>query len=264
MKAIYLVLALLVTPLCKGGVNVLDWVATVGGGSSFNPQTQGTLVNWYDASTLGLANGASVMTFPDSKTGNPNQLSSIQYPTYNTNQQNGLGTVSFSGDTVTTQFLNTGGSSASTFPYTIAVVLRTSDTSGSYTIMGPSGDGGVQFRVDQTTGYLTLNKANVAAIGTGNVALGTAAYHLVVATVNSTNWAFYIDGVAAGSGTHSQTLTAARTWQMGIKGPAGASAEYFKGRIGEVMIFSSVLNATELGTGAGSIREYCVAKWATP
>lgn len=222
--------------------------------AAFNPQTQGTLVNWYDGSTLGLSNGANVNPFTDSKTGAPNSLtSSGTYPTYSTAQQNGLGTVNFgSGSGV----FDTGGSTASSFPRTIAAVVKWTDSTKTCTIMGSSASGGIQFRVDATTGYLTFNKAAVAAIGTGNVALVANQYHLVVGVLTSTTWAFYIDGSAAGSGTHSQTLTGGLLFRMGVT----SSTEKFYGYMGEVQIYSSALNSTDLA----ALHSYISAKWATP
>lgn len=253
MKPLYLTLALLLcAPLQAQMLQLL--AGTPPATSSFNPQTQGTLVNWYDGSTLGLSNGANVNPFTDSKTGAPNSLTtSGTYPTYATGQQNGLGTVNFGNGNGA---FDTGGSTASSYPRTIAAVVKWTDNTKICTILGPNGSGGIQFRIDATTGYLTFNKANVAAIGTGNVALVPNQYHLIVGVLTSTTWAFYIDGTAAGSGTHSQTLTGGLLFRLGANG----SIEKMYGYMGEVQIYSSALDSTDLA----ALRSYISAKWGTP
>lgn len=225
--------------------------------SGFNPQTQGTLVNWYDASTLGLSNGASITSFTDRKTGNPNPLSTAgTAPTMVTGAQNGLSVASFNG---TTQYLEIGGSSASTFPYTVAAVMKLTNLSGYYTILGASATGGFDFRLDQTTGTLTLNKGGVAGIGTSSSGITASGYHLVVVTVTSSDYAFYIDGTAAGSGSHSVSLNSSLTFLMGANN-AGSYSELFNGSLGEEQTYNSVLSGGDLS----ALHTYAVSKWATP
>lgn len=231
-----------------------------GPSTSFNPQTQGTLVNWYDASTLGLSNGASVTTLVDSKTGAPNSMTvgTGVAGTYVTPAQNNKGTISFNG---TNQWYTSNGSTASTFPYTIAAVISVPNYTASATIIGPSDLGGLQLQIAATTGFLALNKSNVANIGTTAVAIGTAAYHVVIATVSSAAYALYIDSAtASASGAHAQTLTAARTFQVAVQTNAAVAGEKFTGNIGEIQIYNSVLNSSDI-TG---LYGYLKGKWATP
>ncbi len=233
---------------------------TLSGGASYNPQTQGTLVNWYDASTLGLSNGASVTTLTDSKTGAPNSMTvgSGVAGTYATPAQNSLGTISFNG---TNQWYSANGSTASTFPYTIGAVIKIPNTSGDYTIIGPSDTGGLQFRTDSSTGTLTLNKSDVANIGTSSGTVGTGAYHVVIVTVSSSAYAFYIDSASStGSGSHSQVLTAGRTFEVAVQHSSVTAENIFTGNIGEIQIYSSVLSGSDI-TG---LYGYLKAKWATP
>ncbi len=234
-----------------------SWFTVLSGGAGappFNPQTQGTLVNWYDSSVLGLSNGASVTTFTDSKTGNPNPLTTTSTPgTYATNAQNFLSVVTFNGSN---QNYTTGGSSASNFPYTLAAIIKVTNVTASRTILGPHTTGGLQFRLDITTGNISLIKSGSAPFATSSSAVSTGAWHLVVATVTSSTYAFEIDGVAAGSGSHAETLTAARNWRLGVS----VNSELFIGSIGEVQIYSSVLSSADLS----GLHTYSVNKWATP
>lgn len=234
--------------------------AVTSSASAFDPQTQGTLINWYDASTLGLSNGASVTTLVDSKTGAPNSMTvgTGTAGTYVTPAQNGLGTISFNG---TNQWYTANGSTASSFPRTIAAVIKIPNTSASYTIIGPSDIGGLQLQIAATTGALALNKSNVVNIGTSSGTIGTGAYHAIIATVDSANYGFYIDSSSsAGSGSHAQTLTAARTFQVAVQTNASVAGEKFLGNIGELMLFSSVLNGTDI---AGCMN-FMKGKWNIP
>lgn len=225
---------------------------------SFNPQTQGTLVNWYDGSTLGLNNGDPIIIFTDSKTGNPNPLSGgTASPIFNTNQQNGLATVSFNG---TTQMLIVGGSNSAIYPYTIAAVVKLNVLPViSSNILGPSGGGGLQYFLTNSTGIQGINSANTVVIATSSSGVSDGNYHLVVVIVTSTTYAFYLDGNLVGSGTHSVVLTGTNTFQMGTQTNGGSGVE-MNGSIGEVQIYSSALGGTDLA----GLHTYIVNKWATP
>lgn len=220
-------------------------------GSTFNPQTQGTLASWYDASTLGLSNGTQVTSWPDSKTGNPYPLSqSANTAVYATSQQNGLSTVNFA--TAANRF--TGGPLAN-YPTTLAAVINLSgSSSGSRAILGGIG-GGIEWRIEGTTNYMGLVETNTAYIGASTSAVSSSGYHLVVATLNSSSYAYYIDGVAAGSGSNSAS-TNGSSYMLG----AQTTAEFFLGYIGEVQIYTSVLSSGDLS----ALHSYAVSKWATP
>lgn len=239
------------------GVVQVSWNGTsisCAGGGGFNPQTQGTLVNWYDASTLGLSNGAAISTWIDSKTGNPNPLTtSGTAPQYATNQQNGLGVAQFFGFNQ----LNVGGSSASTYPYTIAIVIyiaNVSDYGRPILVSNTVGAGGLYTNATAVNGYINADNNGTANIGTGNLSIGTGAYHLIVLAISSSTWAYYVDGASAGSGSNAASLTAGTTFVMGGNGGG------FAGNIGEIQIYNSVLSGGDLT----ALHTYIVNKWATP
>lgn len=218
--------------------------------TSFNPQTQGTLVNWYDSSTLAHTDGDGITTFPDSKAGNPNPLTAVFAPIFHTPQQNGLGTVLYNSSSMQ------GGSSASTFPYTLVAVVKMTTTAGGQAILGPAeNNGGMEFGM--SSGSPFMNAADIANIGTATSSISTGAYHLIVATVDASTYAFYIDGVAAGSGTHSVSLTGGMHFEMGN---SKNGEDYLFAYIGEIQIYSSVLSSGDLS----ALHTYIVNKWATP
>lgn len=217
-----------------------------------DPQAEASLVNWYYAPTLGLSNGANVTSWTDDKTGNPNPLSAGgNYPVYATNQQNSKATVSFTAASF--HALSNGGSTASSYSRTFAGVARVANTSAAYTIIGPSGTGGLQL-VISSGGALTLNKAQTAVIGSSSSNVPTGSYFSFIACVNSTDYLFEISGASAGSGTHSQTLTGARTFRMWTN----VSSEYFNGHLAELLIFSSFFDSSK----RASCHAYLANGWA--
>lgn len=162
---------------------------------------------WYQTPISGATNGAAIPGWEDSK--NSYDLTSADDPIYGTNILNGYAAVDFDG-----KFLTGGGYTGSTFPYTFVAVAYYLDTSAYRMLFGASASGGINFRVDISTGYLNCDASNAANIGTGNVAVGAGAWHVLIGVVTSTTWAFWIDGTAAGSGSHSVSLTAGRTLQL--------------------------------------------------
>lgn len=163
---------------------------------------------WYKTPITGATNGVAIPGWEDSK--NSYDLTSADDPIYATNVINGYDAVDFDA-----KFLTGGGYTASTYPYTFVIVGYYLDTSAYRMLFGASDSGGINFRVDQSTGYINSDKSNVANIGTGNVAASTGAWHVFVGVLTSTTWALWIDGVPAGNGSNTQTLTAGRTLQLG-------------------------------------------------
>lgn len=229
-------------------------------GGAWTPNSEASLVNWYDASTSGYSNGASVTTFVDSKTGNPNPLTSTGgfNPTCATAAQNGLRTFAFNGS----QCLETGGSSAHTLPYTIAMVLKIPNLSSQYRFLASEisiTSGGIDF-FNYTDGTLGINQAGVAVVSQSTGTLGTAAYHLVVVQQSSTAYAYFIDGVAAGSGSGSFSLLGTGTFVIGARLFNASPNSALTGNIGECQIYNSIIDAT----ARANLLAYIQGKWATP
>lgn len=188
------------------------------------------LVAWYKTPITGATDGNAITSWPDDA--NANDLtSSGTEPTYQTNEINSLAAVEF-----VSNYLDTGGSSASSFPMTIVLVAKYATNFSYQYLLGCSASGGFNFRVDQTTDFLNCDKAQEANIGTGNVAV-TAGWHVIICVVTATTWAFWIDGTTAGSGSHAVSLTGGRTFTLG--GDASGSAFIWNSLIAEVGIYSS-------------------------
>jgi hypothetical protein len=253
-----LALCFLVLPL--SGARWMVW----NNAFTFTPQDLGSqLVAWYDGSNLGLPNGTAVSTFTDRKTGAPYSLTGGTNPTQNTGIQNGKAAVLFNG---TSTIKNIGGSSSSTLPYTIWATLRWDSTGPAYqnfigsTNVSAQGNTGLAIDIDTAAANVRLLSQNTTLFGasTGGLFTGNT-WHSVIITVDSGNYAFYIDGTLAGSGTGSFSLGASKTFCIGALDDTVPSI-FFKGYIGEIGICNAVLNSTD----RGNLVTYQRNTWATP
>lgn len=183
---------------------------------------------WYKTPIVGATDGNPITSWPDSK--NSHHLTSTgTAPTYRSAVINGLDAVDF-GST----YLNTGGSSSSSYPMTFVAVVNFT-TTGNYQYILGSTAGGADLRTDSGSDHLNSDKSQVANIGTGSVAV-TNGWHVVMAVLTSSTWAFWIDGVTAGSGSHSVTLEASQHFLLGCD---SGGTNIFAGRMGEVGIYTA-------------------------
>lgn len=139
--------------------------------------------------------------------------------------------------------------------YENAVISWTSGTGG---IVGASGAGGLEWRVDGPT--MSLLKAQTAGIGTSTLSLTAATGAVVEAQYNSTTglYSFWLNRAAAGSATLAQALTAT-TSQIGV---GSGISEPFNGSIGEVILYD--LGGGIPGASQTSITLNQKAYWGTP
>jgi len=155
------------------------------------------------------------------------------------------------------QFLSNASLSANPINtlYENAVISWTSGTGG---IVGASGSGGMEWRVDGPT--ISLLKAQTAGIGTSTLSLTAATGAVVEAQYNSSSGAFsfWLNRATAGTGTSAQTLTAT-TSQIGI---GSGISEPFNGSIGEVILYDLVGGIP--GASQSSITLNQKAYWGTP
>lgn len=198
-------------------------IETAGGLSDYS-----NLTAWYYTPIAGASDGNPIPDWPDGQ-GSFDLTSTGTEPTYQTNEINGFAAVQFNAN-----YLNTGGSSASGFPRTLVIVANFEEIFDYQILFGCSGSGGLNLRTNQFSNVLNCDKAQEANIGTGDVAV-TAGWHVIIAVITSSTWAFWIDGVDAGSGAHSESLTGGRTFTLG--GDGSGSAFIWKNMIVEAGIF---------------------------
>lgn len=203
---------------------------TGGGGTTLDSFSN--LIAWYKSPIAGATNGNPISSWPDSKSSY--NLTGAAAPNYVTSSINGYASTSWSFN-----YLDNGGSDSSTFPYTLVAVVNLTDTTNYRYILGSTPfTGGLVWRTNITTGYMELDDEFVSAIGVGNVAVPTGSWHVLAAVVTSSTWALWIDGVTAGSGSHSVSLSTGKSFIMGasVFGPHGFP---WLGNMVEIGIYSS-------------------------
>jgi sugar lactone lactonase YvrE len=202
--------------------------------ASTTPWTPAALGNqlraWYKADAItGVADGGAVASWPDSS-GNGNtatQGTGANQPLYRANRANGLPGVEFNG---TTQFLACALTSSSLDESIYAVIDL--DTVGPRAILGPSANGGREFRVNASR-QLEYNKPGTAILDATAATVTIDADTIVGGTLLATTGEETVNGTTE-TFTHAQTLTAALTSQIG----ASVGAEFYDGDLHEIIVLA--------------------------
>ncbi len=143
------------------------------GPTTILPSDLSNLVGWYRADGItGKSDGDALTTWSD-ESGNSNDLTATNSPTYETNEQNTLPVVRLNGST---QYLSRTNFGGSTGTYIIAAKNKT--LTGADYILGVSDTGAVgnHLALYRTAGSLHIEQAHSAAAETeGNVANGAMA-----------------------------------------------------------------------------------------
>lgn len=205
------------------------------------PPPTTNLILHLDAGTFGGVDADPIGTLVD-QSGNGNDGTAIgsNRPTYKTGIVNGLPVARF---TAVPQRLATAAS-ASLTTYTGLAVVKPSGTSGYRPILGADGSGGMLWRVFDTSNVQNLVKTFVINIGSSTTGLSTSVFSVVAFTYTTTTFAFYLNGAADNSGTHSYTFTASRTLNLGY---SNSDTDSFIGDIAELLVYDAVLDSTDLG-----------------
>lgn len=201
----------------------------------------GLAARWRADAITGLANGALVTMWPDMTTNAYTATAtSPRQPTWIAAGIGGKPVVRFDGSRNLLSNAPAGGSQQ-----TIIAVMSAPTTDRISTIRAGSGPGALHWRVDG-------NALQMLNQWTGNIgyssptAIVAASLRVVVATYNAATgaYAYYVNGTAWGGGTSAQTLTARTT----IIGSDHGPGDFFIGDIAELLVFSSVLSATDRAT----------------
>lgn len=211
------------------------------------------LDGWWKADILGLADGAAVNSWTDSS-GVGNHAVPGTAPIYKTNIKNGLSVVRFDG---ATQQLN-APSDLSAIAQTIAGVVNITDFAAARTILGSTGSGGIQVRADQTTGTMSMNSQNVAAIGSSSSPFVAGAWTAFAARYDDAGnaYAFWLGNTSAGSGASATNLIALRTASIGAR--QNALAEYMFGDIAELAHWTVAMSDANIVSVLNGLK----TKWA--
>lgn len=155
--------------------------------------------------------------------------------------------------------LDTGG--GSTIPTNVRhwfCVANVTDTTGQRGMIGASANGGIEWRVQITTPKQELLKQATASIGISTSAITANTAGVFEVTYDATNYSFFKDGAADGSGTNAQTISAS-TLVIGGQASAG---EPWIGQIGELVI-TDVAGDISAATRQ-AIEANMKAFWGTP
>lgn len=223
------------------------------GGAPDNPLLRvgsGTIAMWLDAalaSTITTSGGNVTLWADRSGRGVTGTRVSGTIVTGSVTQ-NGLNGITFSASGYMT-----AGIAMGVYPYTLAVVGKSTNLGSANSIIASASSNGLQFRQD-TTGAFTINKENTALIGTSTGTVAVNNTYLAIMQVSSTGFSYSINGGLASTGTHSQTLSASNA-NIGRNG--GGNNEFLIGTIFEMAMWPNFLRAGDVGLVQQSLN----AKW---
>lgn len=161
-------------------------------------------------------------------------------PTLKTNILNGKPVLRFDGSSDRM----VSSASAATKPFTVFAVFKAATVAVTSTMIGASATSGMHWRIDQGGAHpqqILLQDVGVIGASTGGQ---TTATHVDAVTYSSGGaWAFYLDGVAKGTGTDNQTFTASTT-TIGYNG--SNNGELCNGDLAEIIKYDSVLSTADM------------------
>ena len=210
-------------------------------------------VGWYDASNLAnFTNTGHDITAWIDRSGNANDLTVISGNPVLGRNYLGFPVVWFDGISV---MGNNISASDRTFT-SIACVLVTQINSGR-AIIGPSGDGGNEFRINATTGQISTLRADVAIIGTqGNAAVSVGVPVVVAQVLTATDVTHYTNLVSE-TDADANAFTAARVLRIGAAPTVISPFDAFSGWMGEIVLYDSSLSSGDVQ----SVISYLMTKW---
>ena len=161
---------------------------------------------------------------------------------------NGSSAVNFSGSN---SYLTLTNSLAAGSGYTVLAFAEPTGTTGTYAITGgPPGSMEYRIQASNSGNVQTLLCTDVTAFGTSSTSVPSISFSMVgVATDNTGNATFYLNGNADGTTTGSTAFTSAINLIGSNDGGSGATPdEFFIGNIAELQIFSGVLTGSQIQT----------------
>ena len=195
---------------------------------------------WLDASTLNLANGAVVSSWPTSG-GTPYTFTSSN-ATYLTNAQNGLGVVSFAAGQSGSIPNFALGTTQTIFMLTYAVGQTTSAVFLEHSSLVNSNPGfllwtgGSQnYGINTGAGFVSVSGANITVANTWQLLGG-----MNPDSANSNQMSFYLNGGLYASGTAQSGSTATNT--LFFNNPSRVSVASY---LAEVLIYNAALTASQ-------------------
>lgn len=202
-----------------------------GGGSTVIPTTN--LLFEHRGTGLTGSDGAAIATWVDHQP-TANDLTASSTPTKRDNTINGHPTAEFSAS----QMDLTSAETISSFTY--AAVMKCTD-GNPRTLIGGNADS-PQVRINSNK--IEVLKATTALIGASSTTLSTSTFYTIAVTYDGTNYAFYLNGVADGSGSNAQTFSD----PVRYMGARSINQERFLGFIFHHALYDAVLSGPDLAS----------------
>jgi hypothetical protein len=236
--------------MAKGWIVPVVLSGGVAGAAPFAPSDiAGLDLHRTPADIASFADAASIDTFTATVGGTVSQGTAGRRPTAQTNELNGYAVIRYDGGDVLETTV-----SAATKPVTLFAVVKATDFGGGRTMFGASAAAGLQYLLDLTSGKQTLNSQATAAIGQSTTGVTAATWTIVAATYSGAGaFAFYLAGVADGTGTVDRTFSASNVWL----GSNASLDETFLGDMAEELQYDTVLSTADLN----NVGEYLADKY---
>lgn len=205
----------------------------------FSPTDIEGLVLWLDASTLvGLDDGDPVTTWTDGS-GEGNDATGVNDPTYRTNQLNGLPVVRFTGDVDDTLFTHP----TLVLPeFTVLVVIR---ATGDGAIWGRQADAQPQLRIGQSADVLSTYDLN-SNPSSDPMPVAQTDFSVVAFRRSGSTVEFFQNGIALGDGSMNGGTANGNTFDQIAS--FWNSAGTLNGDINAFLVYDSSLSDPHLDT----------------
>jgi fibronectin-binding autotransporter adhesin len=208
--------------------------------------TAGSQLYLNAAAVSGIANGGAVTAVPDLSGNSRSTTGGVGSVTYQSAGFQGNPTLVFNGAATLNDALSASGNTG-----TIFVVMQAASINPSGTFLGPSNNGGVQFRQQ---GILTLNSAGITDIADSTAPQVTVGTREIVALTFTQgaggNETFYVNGAPVATTDKSTNgFTAGLTTVIGARVKTGSGAgtfDFLTGNISAVVDYNTALTAAQI------------------
>lgn len=252
-----------------GGVTWLGFVSgqnyNMAAAGSATPTSVSGLLFWYNPdgslwkessrSTAATADGDEIGAWDDASSNADHATQGVAglLPILKTgvNGVDGHNVVRFDG---TNDQLTATGAEGGRKPFTFFALVKLNGTSQNGTVIGGP-VGGIQVDVNASAGQVRLMHQSTALIGAKSTALADATATILCVSYSGTGvWTWYTKAnVANGTGTQNVTPTSGTLYL----GAADGSSTFFKGDMGDVFMFDSVLGSSD----RQSMLDYLTSKY---
>lgn len=245
--------------------NGTSWIETTRTGwdlklISFDPADVASLVGWWEAEDVDLADSASVTTWP-ARYGHDLVAPSGNEPTYKTAIQNGRNIVRFDGtdDYLSVASPLVGQTACSVFAVFAKSEIASTSLRGLVDISGTGNQGAVFFENDSSANKVSVGYGTGSGTSSMSASSVGTAFHqwsLTLPSAGIPNLYKDAGGAIAGSLTSSLSFTQTTLYV----GSNTATLRFMNGDLAELILYSTVLGNTD----RTSIATYLKQKWGTP